>query len=78
MACGVPSVCCRKGIAEELIEGGLQICNRSVDSAKAALRRAWRDKENISRLSANYVKENWSWKQHAEKWEEYFRTIKRM
>jgi len=78
MACGVPCVCCDKGIARELTEGGLQIALRNVDSVKAALRRCWRDKEVLSRKAANFVKEEWSWKLWAEKFETIFNEIKRM
>lgn len=77
-ACGVPLVCCDKGIARELVPGGLQIAIRNVDSVKAALRRAWRDKEELSPQIASYVKDEWGWKKHVEQWETIFNQIKRM
>jgi glycosyltransferase involved in cell wall biosynthesis len=76
-ACGVPLISCDKGIARELTDGGLQICNRTVPSIKAALRRAWRDKEKLSKQIANFVKDEWDWKLHVKRWEEIFRSIKR-
>lgn len=75
-ACGVPLVSCDKGIARELTAGGLQIANRNVNSVKAALRRAWREKGVISRQIANHVAEEWGWKKHVEQWEEILNSIK--
>ena len=77
-ASGVPLVCCDKGIARELTAGGLQIALRNVDSVKAALRRAWKNKEGISRQIANHVAEEWGWKKHVEQWEEILNQVKRM
>ncbi len=77
-ATGLPLVSCDKGIARELTAGGLQIALRNVESVKAALRRAWKNKEQISPQIANHVAEEWGWKKHVEQWEEIFNQIKRM
>ena len=77
-ACGIPLVACDKGIARELTAGGLQVALRDVNSVKAALQRAWRNKEELSKQIASRVYAEWGWKLHVERWEEIFNQIKRM
>jgi len=77
-ACGVPLVCCDKGIARELVPGGLQIAQRNVESVKAALQRAWRHRAKTSPKIASLVAKEWSWKLWTEKYEEIFEQIVRI
>ena len=77
-ACGVPLVSCDKGIARELTAGGLQIALRDVNSVKAALRRAWLHRDEISPQIASHIAKEWSWKLWTEKFEEMFEQIARM
>lgn len=74
-ACGVPLVSCEKGIASELSSHGLVLANRSIQSVKAALKRAYINKEQYSKTISQHIAEEWSWKDHVAKWEEIFKNI---
>ena len=75
-ACGVPLVSLPVGIGQELIDAGVCVkISMLADSIEEGLKIAWEDRLKMRKKVVPYIRKEWSWKVHVERWEKIFEEL---